>query len=49
MMLFTLRDESLSPTSEDVTFVALHLDSSLLRKGSPVMHLRNKQYMHEPH
>ena len=38
-MISTLWNKSLRPTSKDVAFVALHLDSSLLGEGGPVMHL----------
>lgn len=40
----TLWNESLCPSSENMAFVALHLDTSLLGEGGPVMHLKNKQY-----
>lgn len=41
----TLWNESLCPSGEDVPFVALQLDASLLGKGSPVMNLKNMQYV----
>lgn len=41
----TLWNKSLSPSSEDMAFVALHLDTSLLGEGGPVMHLKDKQYV----
>lgn len=39
----TLWNKSLCPSCEDVTFVALHLDASLLGEGGPVMHLKDTQ------
>lgn len=41
-LVCTLWNQPLCPSSEDVALVALHLDSSLLGEGGPVMHLKDK-------
>ena len=38
-----LWDKSLCSSGEDMSFVAFHLDASLLGKGGPVMHLQGKE------
>lgn len=43
----TLWNKSLCSSSENMAFVALHLDSSLLGKGCPVMHLKDTQHAHK--
>lgn len=45
----TLWDKSLSPSSEDVAFVTLNLDTSLLREGGPVMHLNDNTIWRKLH
>lgn len=37
----TLWNKSLCPSGEDMSLVALQLDTSLLGKGSPVMYLKD--------
>lgn len=44
-MACTLWNKSLYSASEDVAFVALHLDTSLLGEGGPVMHLEDTQHV----
>lgn len=41
----TLWNKSLCPSSKDVAFVAFHLNTSLLGKGGPVMHLKDTHYV----
>lgn len=45
----TLWDKPLSSSSEDVAFVTLHLDTSLLREGGPVMHLNDNTIWRKLH